>query len=79
MNEVDIRTFIWHVLVSVEEWSTLENGTNVSVMTTYPLVNATNLRQNPLYAKNVVFILNLLTMGKIQLFTDACCVQIKII
>ena len=51
------------VLSSVEEWSLLENGTNVSVITSYPLVNATSLRQDPLYAKNVVFILNLLTMG----------------
>ena len=51
------------VLSSVEEWSLLENGTNVSVVTSYPLVNATSLRQDPLYAKNVVFILNLLTMG----------------
>ena len=53
---------------SVEEWSVLENGTNVSVTTTYPLINATRLRQDPLYAKNVVFILNLLTMGKIKVF-----------
>ena len=46
----------------------LENGTNVSVTTIYPLINATRLRQDPLYAKNVVFILNLLTMGKIHVY-----------
>ncbi len=49
---------------SVEDWSVLENGTNMSVTTTYPILNATSLRQNPLYAKHVVFVLNLLTMGK---------------
>jgi hypothetical protein len=60
----------WHcpfnmdVLSSVEDWSVLENGTNMSVTTTYPILNATSLRQNPLYAKHVVFVLNLLTMGE---------------
>jgi hypothetical protein len=51
-------------LSSVEEWSLLENGTNISMSVSYPLLNATSMRQDPRYAKNVVFILNLFTMGK---------------
>jgi hypothetical protein len=53
---------------SVEEWSQLENGTNVSLSVSYPLLNATSLRQDPRYAKNVVFVLNLFTMGKSHKF-----------
>merc|ERR1719336_3239444 len=39
------------------------NGTNTSTVVVYPWLNATELRQDPAYAKYVVFILNFVVMG----------------
>jgi len=39
------------------------NGTNISTVVIYPWLNATDLRQDPAYAKYVVFILNFVVMG----------------
>jgi hypothetical protein len=47
-----------------EEWEVDSNGTNSSRVVTYPWLNATALRQDPDYAKYVVFILNFVVMGE---------------
>ena len=43
------------------------NGTNITTVVIYPWLNATDLRQDPSYAKYVVFILNFVVMGKIYI------------
>ena len=50
--------------VPYEEWMVHENGTNISTLTIYPVNNATELRQDPLYQEYVVFVLNFVMMGE---------------
>ena len=50
--------------VPYEEWLVHENGTNISTLTIYPVNNATELRQDPVYQEYVVFVLNFVMMGE---------------
>ena len=50
--------------VAFEEWQVAENGSNISTMIIYPVNNATELRQDPVYQEYVVFVANFVMMGE---------------
>ena len=52
------------VYIEAEEWVLDQNGTNTSVVVTYPWLSPTELRKDPEYSKYVVFILNFIIMGE---------------